>query len=71
MPDRTRERALRGLLKIQDEMMSQYNKERQKWWEAINTLDSEREANRILTDEVERLRKLLDGPERNTTPAAD
>lgn len=49
-------RALRNMVSLLEEEVMFYRKQSQDNYEAIHTLDSERAANAILTEENERLR---------------
>ena len=51
--------AARSLAHAKDQELKYYKDKEDKVYEAIRTLDSEREANAILTNEIERLREAL------------
>jgi len=70
LTSRRRIGALTTLTDAQTARLQSYMNDGAKWAEAINTLASEREANAILTSEVERLRELIPTSQHNAATRA-
>jgi len=52
-------KAYEQVLKSQERVISHYREQEKKWQEAVNTLESEREMNRKLTEEIAQIAKRI------------